>query len=93
MMVVSTMVPSTIIPSCSFSPWDSRVGRVVLISSKRARPQVPPFQQMAEVQDGGLVGQRARELQPHEAAHRVRLVEQSLPPRRRGASMPGSLRL
>ena len=24
MMVVSTMVPSTIIPSCSFSPWDSR---------------------------------------------------------------------
>ena len=56
-------------------------------------PQVVLLQQVAEVEDGGLVGQGAGELQPHEPPDRVGLVEQSLPPRRRGSSMPGSLRL
>jgi len=55
--------------------------------------QMVLLQQVAEVEDGGLVGQGAGELQPHEAPHRVGLIEQSLLLRRRGSSMPGSLRL
>ena len=39
------------------------------------------LQQMPEVQDGGLVGQRLRQPQPHETPHRLHLVEKVLHPR------------
>ena len=45
---------------------------------QQALSQVVPLQQVAEVEDGGLVGQGTRELQPHEPPYRVGLVEQVL---------------
>ena len=45
---------------------------------QKARSQVVPFQEVAEVQDGGLVGQGAGQLQSHEPPDRAGLVEQIL---------------
>ena len=45
----------------------------------RTRPSTSPS--MPEVQDGGLVGQRLRQAQPHETPHRLHLVEKVLHPR------------
>ena len=40
--------------------------------------QVMILQKVAEVEDGGLVGEGTGELQPYEPPHRVGLVEQVL---------------
>ena len=45
---------------------------------QKALPQAVLLQQMTEVEDGGLVGQGARELQPREPPHWLGLVEQVL---------------
>ena len=63
------------VPSRSRSPWDSRLA---LISSRRPCPRLCLLQEMTEVEDGGLVGQGARELQSREPPHRRGLVEQIL---------------
>ena len=60
---------------------------------KQTLTQSLPFQEMPEVEDRGLVGQRFRQIQTYEPPDRLGLVEQSLPSRKRGSSMPGSLRL
>ena len=52
--------------------------RVALL--EQPLPQTVPLQQVAEVQNRRLVGQRTRQAQPHEAAHRLHLVEQVLHP-------------
>ena len=36
---------------------------------KQSLPQVVPLQQVAEMEDGALVGQRVDKPQPHEPAH------------------------
>ena len=58
------MLASTIVPSLSRSPWDSRWA---LISLQQSFAQFVPLQQMAEVEDGGLVRQSFRQVQAHEA--------------------------
>ena len=47
---------------------------------QQGRSQFVPLQQMAEVQDGGLVRQRACEPQADEAPDGIRLVEEILHP-------------
>ncbi len=64
-MVASTMVPS--------------LGLQVGVDLRQETlPQSVFLQEMTEIQDGGLVGQGTRELQPCEPPHRVRLVDQVL---------------
>ena len=55
------------------------VGVIDLLEQTLA--QAVLLQQMPEVQDGGLVGQRLRQPQPHETPHRLHLVEKVLHPR------------
>ncbi len=50
--------------------------RIDLLEQLRARTVL--LQQLAEVQDRRLVGQRTRQPQPHEPPHRPHLVEQVL---------------
>ena len=45
---------------------------------QKSLPQAVLIQEMAEVEDGGLVGQRFRQIQTHEPPHRLGLVEQVL---------------
>ena len=47
---------------------------------QQALSQAVPFQKMAEIENGGLVGQGPGQFQTNEPAHRFGLVEQSLPP-------------
>ena len=47
-----------------------------LMDIKQFLPQVVPFQQLAEVQDRTRIGYRLRQPQPHEAPHRLRLIQQ-----------------
>ena len=60
---------------------------------KQTLTQSLPFQEMPEVEDRGLVGQRFRQIQTREPPDRLGLVEQGLASRKRGSSIPGSLRL
>ena len=43
--------------------------RYSLTSVNQSLPQVVPLQQVAEMEDGALVGQRVDKPQPHEPAH------------------------
>ena len=47
---------------------------------QQALSQAVPFQKMAEIENGGLVGQGPGQFQTNESAHRFGLVEQSPPP-------------
>ena len=69
------MLASTIVPVLQPLPERGQV-RVDLLQQRLA--QTVLLQQVAEVQDRRLVGQRSRQPQPDEAPHRLHLVEQVL---------------
>ena len=73
------MLASTIVPVRSRWPRDARCALILL---EQTLAQAVLLQQMPEVQDGGLVGQRLRQAQPPRNASPT-------PPRREGPPSPG----
>ena len=71
MMLASTMVPL---------PEPQPLGRQMTVDLlEQALAQLVLFQEMAKVEDGGLVRHRFRQPQTRKPAHRLGLVQQSLP--------------
>ena len=52
--------------------------QMILDFRKQALAQLMPFQQVAEVENGTLIGERFRQPQPGKAPRRLRLVQQVL---------------
>ena len=64
------MLASTMVPSLSRSPLGLQMGVDLL---QQSLAQLVPLQEMAEVQDGGLVRQGFRQVQAHETPDRFGL--------------------